>query len=501
MNNYPITVLRNNGKTIRPEDFPSEAWNTISGGEREGTAKQDLYSRVSWVFRSFDILANGISMLPFSIEDLSGNEVDNDKDYQNVVGFLPYPREIFSLSEMALNAFGYNYLYKRPNLLQTKIYELRYMLPTSIHPKWAKDTNGRVTGLGGFDRDGSDAPLPVEQVVYMWLRDPWVEFGPAKSSPLMAAAAAAGVVLNLDNFASLYFERGAIKATILAVSGNPPEKEKNRIKSLWARLFKGTKGLFGEMVMEADALKPIVVGEGLEALKDNGLSNEKREAIATALGIPYSMLFSSSAKGLGGGGVAQQDEVNLYKQKIVPDANFIAEKLNGQLFIPAGYRLKFKHEEMDLFQEDENQRATSMNQFADVLTKVKTFEELLAMFDIFGYEVSDDAMGYLEKSFAAKQERAAAMTENLQSAKQPTAPPQPTPPDNTPQDQPQKRTDLDRWHTKVSKAIKAGKSAAVSFESDEIPAAIQGAIHGALEGAKDLAEVDRIFGDTWIGYP
>ncbi len=41
MNHSPIQILHVNGKTIRPEDLPPEAWNIVLG-KTEDTDLQDL---------------------------------------------------------------------------------------------------------------------------------------------------------------------------------------------------------------------------------------------------------------------------------------------------------------------------------------------------------------------------------------------------------------------------------------------------------------------------
>ncbi len=487
--------MRNNGKTISAEQLPPEAWQVVFGNAGETAPLQDAYSRVSWVYRSIDIKANNLRQVPFTIENLSGDEVDNSKDYQNAVGFLPHPRSLFALLEMAQTVFGMAYLYKQSNILGNKTFGVRYMLPTSIKPEWKKNESGQVVGLAGFKRIGANDLLPVESVVYFWRADPFVEMGTPQSSPMQAALASAGVLLNIDKFASTYFERGAVKATLLAVSGNPNDTEKERIKSVWARVMKGIANAFGEMVINAAGLTPIVVGEGLEALSDKNLTQEKREAIASALGIPHSILFSGAANY----SVSQQDEVNLYKQTIIPDCEFLEEVLNEQLFVPAGYRLNFHPESMDIFQEDETARAAAMSQFMDALTKAGSLDMAQAMFDIFGYEISDAAMAFIKAHYKSKEERAAEMEAKLPPANSnPTVPAAPA--DNAVEEPPQKRTDLDKWRIVAQKAFKAGKPQR-SFESDEIPMVLQGAIAGALESAKSLSEIDHIFDNPWMGYP
>ena len=324
-----------------------------------------------------------------------------------------------------------------------------------------------------------------------------MEVGPPKSSPLQAASTSAGVVLNADKFSALYFERGAIKATLLAVTGNPPPEEKKRIKGMWGRLFKGLGNVFEEMVINAESLKPIVIGEGLEAVNDKDLTDNKRQAIATALGIPHTMLFSSSASGLGGGGVAAADKRALYDEMALGEAEFIQEVTNEQILEPAGYKLRFVPETMDLYQVDEAQRAGAMSSFMDAITKAGSLEMAQAMFTIYGVEVSEEAMGLIEQHYAAKQERAEQLSKQVIPKPAPVAPvPAPAP------EPAEKRTDVDRWRDKAIKALKAGKDANVPFDTDAIPHALQGAIMGRLEGVTDAEQVRDLFDDlTWEGYP
>jgi hypothetical protein len=50
------------------------------------------------------------------------------------------------------------------------------------------------------------------------------------------------------------------------------------------------------------------IGEGIKELSDNALTQEKREDIAAALGVPISKMWASQARGLGGGSVVGQDD-------------------------------------------------------------------------------------------------------------------------------------------------------------------------------------------------
>lgn len=64
-----------------------------------------------------------------------------------------------------------------------------------------------------------------------------------------------------------------------------------------------------------------------------------------------------------------------------------------------------------------------------------------------------------------------------------------------------KAIDLDKWRRKAIKAVKAGKSAVVKFDSQYISPVLMGAINGALETAQTPDDVQRVFGNVWIAYP
>lgn len=485
--NSPVKSVRlRNNKTIAIQDLPPEAWTVVFGGESGGDLS-DYYHKVSWTFRAVDLRASAILQMPFSI--YQGDKIiDNSQDYQNSVGFLDNPGGLFSLLEMALVVWGKAYLFKRPNVLNTpKPFSLRYLLPTSVRHKIDKDT-GEIT----FIRDVKGKPenFTTKEISYFWKPDPFVELGPPNGSALQAAASAAGVTLNVDKFADAYFDRGAIKATLLAVQGTPPKEEKERIKTLWQRVMSGIANAFGEMVINAESLTPIIVGEGLESLSDNNLTNEKREAIATAIGIPYSMLFSSSVTGMGGGGIASEDKLTFYESTIVPECRFIESVLNPQVFVPAGYRIRFNEETLDVFQEDEAQRAEALTMVQQALSDPESF---LIASQILGYEFSPEIEQAIQSLIVKKDERRERMEQI-----------QPQPPQfisgngNMSREEQQ---ELRSWQKWAVKQIEQKGEIQRDFEAFHVSPVLAGALNGSLNEAKTVDDVKNIFGNVWLGYP
>ena len=118
--------------------------------------------------------------LPFTIYKLKNaeDEVDNSDDYQNVVKFLPNPRDFFQLTEASLIDTGCAYWYK---MLNKSGYnkDMQYFEPSSIEPQY----NPKDGELLYFERHANTQTIRLkpEQVLYMWLPDPSVENGQPKS--------------------------------------------------------------------------------------------------------------------------------------------------------------------------------------------------------------------------------------------------------------------------------------------------------------------------------
>jgi len=489
------SILRPFIKTINPEDLPAEAWNIVLG-KRDDNDLQELYQQVSWMFRAVDIRCNGVQSVPFSLYR-GGEEIDNSADWQNTVKFLPNPEALFGLVEMALIIWGAGYLYARDNLLETRPFSLRYLPPTTInvkkaHSEYVLDENGRP--LFSRTEGGTAKEYTADNIVYFWKPDPFVEWGPPASSPARAAALAAGVALDVNLFASAFLQRGAIKPFLLTVKGPKKATELDKLKDFIARIFaKDRKKSWPIEVINADEVTPVIIGEGIEAIagKEAMLGQSKREEIATALGIPHSILFSGAANY----SVSEKDDFHLYDKTIVPDCRFIERVMNDQVFIPLGYRMQYHPETLDIYQEDEEQRAGAMNAFMDAIGKADTLDMAQAMFTIFGYEVSDEAMKLIEAHYQQKEERRQTFAANLNPPK----------PGSKPEAGSETRQEMEKWLSKITRRWnpRTKSAAEIGFEPEYISPGLHGAIMGMLESCKTLGEVEMVFdyAAEWAGYP
>lgn len=448
-------ILFDGQKAVAIDSLPASAWTWFTPHlTEEGENAKTIYQKVPWLNRGVELRADAIGSLPFSL--MKGDaEFDTSAKWENKVGFLPNPQRLFHLVETSLTITGQAYLHKLRN--RVVVLDLQYWVPTTIAPVITKEA-----GLVVFGRNvgGGTISIPIEDMIYFWPPDSYVEVGPAQTSPAMAALNAAGVLYNVDEFASGYFKRGMIKATLLTLGSTTAEPERKKLKAWWKRVFSGIGNAWQTEVVNAD-VTPVTLGEGIKELSDVELTGEKREDISTALGVPQAKLFSNAANYA----TAGVDDLAFYKETIVPRAEFIASVLNEQLFEPMGYHLKFKPETLDVFQVDEQQRSTAFLNYTNAGLPLEVAGPML------GLELPE-GVGW-EQLAAEKEERRQVMQDNLQGSgdKQPFAPTGEAGEREAQANKGAMHADLRNWRTKARK-----RGQIPPFESDHITDALADAI-------------------------
>jgi len=407
----------------------ANAWRDVLGWEiNDGGASVDVgmaYSAVGWVNRCVHLRAGALKELPWSLMKGDSEIANSESEDYSFLPWLESLPDLLYLAESALCITGTAYIGKVRNRGK-RIEDLRWFAPSTMEPIWSP-----VDGLIGYKRTiGSTGgsvsvqPWSVENIIYFHILNPLHETEPG-ASPVAAALLDAQVIYNLNQYSSLFFQRGAIKPTLLTVEGMPPPAERERLKAWWQRAFSGVKNAFNTEIISA-SVKPIVVGEGLEALNNNSLTEEKREAISTALGVPHSMVMSNASNFA----TAEADRLNLYDTTIIPRAKTIANSLNRQLFTELGYRIVFKPESLSIYQEDEEQRAGALVQLVNAGMKLSVAAEILGIGlpDGVTYESLDEAKQQADAAQQAlldaqlaKQQQNNTSSDNAQDANQPKA--------------------------------------------------------------------------------
>jgi hypothetical protein len=284
-----------------------------------------MYNLVPYVYRAVDIRAKAVASVPWHLTDSNGIELSDHPLLHNM-------RTRLLLTESALCLYGCAYWLFEGDTL-------RWALPSSITPRYdSRD------GLVGFDRSwtqggGKAQRLAPDELVYFWLPNLSAELGPGVP-PANRALAAARVLYHLDRFADQFFQRGAIKATLLSVEGNPPRQELDRLESWWRRLVSGVRNAWRSVAIRS-TVKPITIGEGLSELENNALVQQRREDICAAFGVPHSLLSADAANYA----TSENDRTTFLQQTVKPSCLLIEEVLNGQVFGPLGLRFAFGMED------------------------------------------------------------------------------------------------------------------------------------------------------------
>jgi hypothetical protein len=215
------------------------------------------------------------------------------------------------------------------------------------------------------------------------------------------------------------------------------------------------------------------------------LHSQARREVALAFEIPQTMLEDAANFA-----TAKEHRLSFYSDSIIPRANLLADAINQQLLAKEGLVLEFDYQELPIFQEDEANRAASLNSLTSAGVPLA-----LAM-DILGYDLDEEQMAMLNAEAERKEAAAEEMRQRLAQPAQP-----PTPEQAPVEDEVQ--TEMRRWLRKALKRLKDSKPAACEFTSDIIPEAMSGAVRGSLEACATAEDVKSVFEGalSWRAYP
>ncbi len=350
-------------------------------GDTQGEPTQTaIYQRVGAVNRGVNIRAQAVAGVPFSI--YRGDEqVDSSDAWQNTIKIMPNPRRLFQLIEQALCIWGAAYLSRYVE--EPLAPGLRYLATPTIEFDGISQ-DGRSALFTRTTNNGNTS-LTQRDLVIFWAPDAMVEYGPPSTSPVRAALAAGGILMSIDQFAAKYAAGGLVKMTILGVPQGTQPDERERIEGIFNKLFTGVANAFRVKAINADAVKPTVIGGGLDEFGNGELLQGFGEQVATALGVPQTLLFANAANYA----TASQDAETFYQNTIVPECDFIASVLNVQVLDQMGYQLRFNSNSLDVFQENETERSSAYKTYIDAGMKPSIAAQMLGLDMPLGVEYAD----------------------------------------------------------------------------------------------------------------
>jgi HK97 family phage portal protein len=331
-------------KAITLGDFDNFLDWLVSGGD--GSEPQDLYKAVAWTFWCVNLRANNISQVPYDVYPMELEEDDEDED--NAVEWPIDLKPVLWNVEAWLSLKAAAYVFKRQ---QGAMLDKLQVLNANTMRVLEYGADGPTTfrqEVGGKHKD-----YPADQIVYFRTFNPKDDIREGVSSGQVGRVTGS-LVKNANEWASKFFENGAIPAVMLTTEGPVPPKEKERIQSVWEKMLRGVQRAFKTVVLER-GLTPTVVGMPIKDLAMPDLETTKRQQILAAHLIPPGMAEPKTNR-------AERDSLQyeLWTQALVPElVVHIGPTLNEQLFNPLKLRISFKTSQVEAIQKEEIAKAES----------------------------------------------------------------------------------------------------------------------------------------------
>jgi hypothetical protein len=412
----------------------------------------EAFKSVPWLHRAILLRSDAVSGMPWSLTRADSNRGDTDvsasDEFKRITNDLA---NLLWQTEASLIVSAAAYWILSANRMGKNLTP-RWVLSDTIEPQ-----TDEAKGVTGFIRNvnGNKTPVPLDRMVYWWKPSLESELAPGEPEAAVAIRAA-GVLLNTDRMIESYFKRGAIKVTLLTVEGNPPKEELDRLEHWWKRMITGVKRAYESIAIRA-AVKPTVIGSDLKETDAKELTNQKREDIAVALGVPQSLLFQSSAYAT----ARHEDQLIFLERTVIPECTRIAETLNKQWLVREGVTLTFHPERLPIMQDALIARAEAVFKLTGL--PVLSVQEGRAMLGLPDIQTTPTPTG---------SESSAGLADG----------------------------EMKTWQRFAIKRAKEGRpDKAKEFKCEYVPAVRAAAIAGALDGARTIEDVQRAF--AWAEYP
>ena len=471
-----------NGTSVKNIDlpqYPDSAWTWITGAP--DNQEIDLFSKVAAVYRAANMTADAVSNLPFSVLR-NGEEIDQSDDWQNVVGYLPNPRELIRLWRLSLFFTNSAYGFMEGN---RAIRNLRYIVPTTITPTVTRD------GLTGFKRTiggvSTEYSVKDNRVFYIWKMDHTTELLPSKHTEFKALMAAAGVLYYADYYVQNFFQRGGIKPALLSVAGVPTPQEREKIESVWDKIVHGWSKYLGK-VISANEMDVKVIGDGIDNLTGSALHDEKIQDVAIAAGMPLSLLLANSANYA----TAKIEYATWFRDKIVPDARMIEDSLNVQLFEPYGLRFEFRPEITMTGTEEEKSRAAAYATYVGAGVKPSIAAQLVGLDMPPDVEYEDLDEGWTAEQAEPETRKPKILEDEPDELEEAERRAEAEVKDTTLLTLPQLR-ELENWQDLAFRKFKRGETLNFSWVCKEIPEGMASAIRAKLPTCRSMEEIENAF--------
>jgi HK97 family phage portal protein len=474
-------------KSIPLNALPESAWKTIVGMMSGGDSADllDLCERIPWLARAITLRCNALVGLPFALHE--GDEGGTEVERAEWPFRLNLSRLLYQLYQDYI-VYARAYCFIDKNLLGNirqpggELEPLRRWQPLTITPKYDNKL-GLVQFIRRIEAQDLD-PFTPDQIAY-WFKPPLRTETGWGISDAQTALQAAGVLDSLSITLDKFWKNGAVNTTVVGWEGSEAQPtDEERLDNWFKNALTGIRNAFKVRVV-GGKLSSVTLGYPMKDLASIELTGSKREDIATALGVPHSLLFSNAANYA----TAQQDSLNFYDHTINPDSTALEEVLNIKIFNALGYHFKFHPERLEIYQQLETSKAQNIGTLVD--KGIWTIREGRVATN----QPAEPAQGDPAYSTFTNEPRPV-VRETVTPAD--GAPLIAAPPKSMGTDE------LSKWRRMAHKRFVEGSPAkALDFHSDTLLPSTIGAVRGALRHAKNTDDVARIFthAAAFVSYP
>lgn len=441
------------------------------GGRDKINSPVMAYAYVPLIYRAVKIRCDALIRPRFVVENKAGKEVDYP--------FPSDPKDLLWKTEASLLLSGANYIEKIKLKRTKKVTDLNWVNPLTMESVKRMDMEDGTKQLQ-FKQKGNEAKWTLDDMVYMR------EF--SLTDDIQAGVSSGSVALNdaalihyMGRSVAKFFETGMMPVTLLQVEGLVDADEAKRIEGFFKKLTTGIRNIWRVLALNRQ-IEPKVISQPLKDMVIPEIQKQAERSVAHAFGFNPSLFDESNNYA-----TAKEYRLGLYQDTVEPRGEWVMEHLNRQVFNAMGLTVRLAFEELDIYQEDENQKAQSVQTLTNAIAS-DAQAALFVMQEIFGYDMTEDALAKYEEIF-------------LKPKKEPESVP-PTPPQQPPaqeQEPPQDKAltdDLERWQKKAINLLNKGESPYCEFTSEHINTKLAEEIKTELKTCKTAEDVRLVFGSV-----
>jgi hypothetical protein len=282
----------------------------------------------------------------------------------------------------------------------------------------------------------------------------------------------------------------------LGAKGMPNKSDREAAEGFFDRLLRGGFNVLAKII-NSDALTLIKVGAGMEELKGAYIEilRQSKEDIAQAFGIPTALFMSDNAFA---------SEFNALRKQFYESSRFksiyqtIEETFTDQLLKQYGMAMFFRPETLDIFQEDESARASSLSSIVSAIDTNPMIAKL--SMSILGYDMTEEQENDLDEIIAEKKEAMITPEETAPTDEstdmqmvEDTPKELPIVQNKQPALSPDETKDLALWYSKAKQWHIKGKGNAVDWENKHLPESVAAPIRIKLANAKTELDIVKAF--------